>query len=61
MSKRIATQTKNALRVAGVTDPYACTLQELLRVRGVGPLGVAYLAKKGYPPTGSGYLESKGK
>ena len=52
MSKRIATRTKNALKAAGITDPYACTLQELLRVRGVGPLGVAYLAKEGYSRKG---------
>lgn len=54
---RIATQTENALKRAGIADPRQCTLEQLLRVPQIGPLGVAYLAKKYYPPNGHRYFE----
>lgn len=59
MSDRTPTQAKNALARAGITDPYSVTLQDLLRVKGLGPKGIYYLARKGYPPQGSRYHENK--
>lgn len=54
---RISTQTENALKRAGITDPQSCTLAQLLRVPQLGPKGVAYLAQKYYPPNGHRYFE----
>src|SRR3546814_12305329 len=54
---RSSTQAENALKRAGISDPLSCTLQELLRVKGLGYKGVAYLAEKYYPPSGPRYFE----
>lgn len=54
---RLVTQTENALKRAGIQDPLSCTLQELLRVKGLGPKGIAYLATLHYPPKGPRYFQ----
>ena len=49
VNKRVMTQTMNALKRNGVKDPYALSIGELLRIRGIGARGVAWLAEVGYP------------
>ena len=58
---RLSTQAENALARAGITDPLSCTLRELLRVQGLGPKGIAYLAAKHYPPQGYLYFQGATK
>lgn len=51
MSQKLHTQVVNALRRHSITDPSTITLGELLRIKGIGPKGVAHLAALCYTHT----------
>lgn len=41
---RIITQTQNALARAGITNPETLSIQDLLKVPGIGPLSIHSIA-----------------
>jgi hypothetical protein len=47
---KIPARTVNALRAAQIYQPESCTVEELLRIPGVGVQGLASIAQRAYSP-----------